>query len=126
MNLWLVFAALNGALAVMAGAYAAHGGREWLSPEALGWFEKAVRYQMAHALALIAVVILGTRAVVGWSPALTVSAWAFCAGLVLFCGGLYVMAFTGNAAVGRVAPLGGMSFMIGWLALAWQGLRAAP
>lgn len=119
MNLWLAFAALNGALSVVAGAYAAHGG---LSPEAVGWFEKAVRLQMVHALALIAVVLLGMWET-GWSPALTVSAGAFCAGLVLFCGGLYGMALTGNGAFGRMAPLGGMSFIIGWLALAWYGLH---
>lgn len=112
---WIVFSALNGAVAVGAGAYASHALAG--DPRAQELFRLAGQYQMWHALALIGVVALAGRAV-GWSRlALRAAGWLFVGGILLFCGTLYALATTGPLPVAMTAPAGGWSFMLGWLAL---------
>ena len=104
------------ALAVAAGAFGAHGLRGRLVPDMLMTFEIGVRYQMYHALALLAVGLALSR----WpSSTLTVAAWLFVAGTLVFSGSLYALALTGQRWLGAVTPLGGAAFIAGWLALAW-------
>ena len=110
-------AAVNGFVAVAAGAFAAHGLSGALTPHALTIFETAARYQMYHALAL------GLCAATSREIAIRVPAWAFLAGIALFCGSLYGLALTGIGAFGFVTPAGGVAFLIGWAALAWAALR---
>ena len=110
---WLAIAAINGALAVMAGAFAAHGLKARLSADMLSVFETGARYQMYHALAI------GLCALVGAPKA----GWAFLAGIVLFCGSLYLLALTGNPLMGAVTPLGGLGFILGWGLLAWRAFK---
>ncbi len=120
---WIVFAALNGAVAVGTGAYASHGLAA--DPHAQELFRTAGQYQMWHALALIAVAVLAGRAR-GWPlAALRLAGWLFVIGVLLFCGTLYALAVTGPLPVAMTAPAGGWSFMLGWLALglAALGLR---
>ena len=115
----LIYAALNAACAVALGAWAAHGlgGGEEGAAATVG---TAARYQMWHALALIAVVLLGGRMGPGWAMRLCgVAGGCFAAGQVFFVGGLLASAFAG---VGWPAPIGGLLFIIGWLALAGAGL----
>ncbi len=119
-----VFAALGGAsafIAMAAGAFGAHALRSRLSPELLAAFETGARYQMYHALALLAVAWAMTR----WPvPAVRAAGWLFVAGTVIFSGSLYLLALTGTRTVGAVTPLGGLAFLAGWLALAvgvWRG-----
>ncbi len=78
-------------------------------------FETAVRYQMYHAFALIAVAWVASRAP-GQMP--SAAGWLFVAGTVLFSGSLYAMTFTGVGALGAITPLGGVCFIAGWIALA--------
>ena len=107
--------ALSAFIAVAAGAFGAHMLRARLSPELLAVFETAARYQMYHALALIAVAFALAR----WpSPATRAAGWLFIAGTVLFSGSLYLLALTGTRWLGAVTPLGGLCFLAGWLALA--------
>jgi uncharacterized membrane protein YgdD (TMEM256/DUF423 family) len=115
MKPWLAAAAVNGFIAVAAGAFAAHGLSGVLTPDARAIFETAARYQMYHALAL------GLCAAAPREIALP--AWAFLAGIVLFCGSLYGLALTGEKAFGFVTPFGGVAFLIGWAALAWAALQ---
>ncbi|SMH62466.1 DUF423 domain-containing protein [Azospirillum agricola] len=111
---WIVFAALNGAVAVATGAYASHGLAG--DPRAQELFRTAGQYQMWHALALVAVVVLAGRAD-GWARgALRLAGWLFVAGILLFCGTLYTLATSGPLPVAMTAPAGGWSFMLGWLA----------
>ncbi|KAA0576507.1 DUF423 domain-containing protein [Azospirillum sp. B21] len=123
-RIWIVFAALNGAVAVAAGAYASHGLAG--QPQAQEWFRTAGMYQMAHALALVLLVALGSRlsARAGGKLALRVAGWLFCAGILLFCGTLYALAMVGPLPVPMTAPAGGWSFMLGWAALAVAALLA--
>jgi len=102
-------------LAVAAGALGAHALRGRLGPDSLSVFETAARYQMYHALALLAVSWASTR----WSESLTQSAgWLFTVGTVLFSGSLYGLAFTGVRWLGAITPLGGVAFLAGWICLA--------
>lgn len=114
--MWMMLGALSAFVAVLAGAFGAHGLKQHLAPDLLITFEVAARYQMYHALALVATGLLAGRA----DPrCLTIAGWAFIAGTLLFCGSLYALALTGVRGLGAVAPLGGAAFMLGWLTLAW-------
>jgi uncharacterized membrane protein YgdD (TMEM256/DUF423 family) len=100
--------------AVGLGAFGAHGLRSMVTPELLAVFETGVRYQMYHALALVAIGLAFTR-LQGRAAA---AAWLFVAGTVLFSGSLYVLTLTGTRWWGAVTPLGGVAFLAGWIALA--------
>jgi uncharacterized membrane protein YgdD (TMEM256/DUF423 family) len=123
-RIWIVFAALNGAMAVGTGAYASHALAA--QPQAQEWFRIAGQYQMAHALALVLLVALGSRIGSGRPAglALRIAGWLFVAGILLFCGTLYALGTIGPLPVPMTAPAGGWSFMLGWLALAVAALRA--
>lgn len=109
-------------LAVAAGAFGAHGLRSRLSDELLAAFETGARYQMYHALALLAVAWAHTR----WpGGVVSVAGWLFVAGTVVFSGSLYLLALTGQRWLGAVTPVGGVAFLLGWLALATGVLRGS-
>lgn len=109
--------ALNAALAVAAGAFAAHGLRGRLETGALEVFETGARYHIYHALAMIVAGLLVERA------ATSTAGWIFQAGIVLFCGSLYALALTDVKMLGAVTPFGGLAFLAGWLWLAWCAWR---
>jgi uncharacterized membrane protein YgdD (TMEM256/DUF423 family) len=124
MRCWLIIAALGGFSAVGLGAFGAHLLQAALPAHEMALFETAVRYQMWHSLALMGVALaMGKTA--AHQPALTVSAWAFAAGMVLFCGALYTIALTGSRAFAPLAPLGGAAFLLGWASLALAAWRRA-
>jgi uncharacterized membrane protein YgdD (TMEM256/DUF423 family) len=110
---WAGIAAINGGLAVMAGAFAAHGLKAHLSADALSVFETGARYHMYHALAIALAAGLAARR----------AAWAFMAGIVLFSGSLYLLALTGVTLLGVITPLGGLCFIAGWGLLAWRAFK---
>ena len=116
MRLWLLLAGVSGASAVIAGALAAHAADQ----AAADRLATAVRYQMWHALALLAVAWLASS---GGGRVAAIAGWAFVAGTVLFCGSLYLSVLTGTDAATSAAPAGGAAFILGWLALALEGLR---
>ena len=107
--------ALSAFASVAAGAFGAHALRTRLAPDLLAAFETGARYQMYHALALLAVAWAVTR----WPGQLVVwSGWLFLAGTLLFSGSLYALALTGARWLGAVTPLGGICFLAAWLTLA--------
>ena len=112
--------ALNAAIAVAAGAFAAHGLRDRLDARALEVFETGARYQMYHAFAIIVVGIFVTA---GASRGTQAAGWLFQTGIVLFSGSLYALALTGVQGLGAVTPLGGVTFLAGWLWLSWTAWR---
>ena len=116
---FLLVGALAAFLAVALGAFGAHGLRNRLSPEMLGVFETAVRYQMYHALALLLVSLM-MGATGGW--AIRAAGWAFTAGIVLFSGSLYLLAITGTSTFGAITPIGGLAFLVGWACVIVAGL----
>lgn len=107
---------------VGAGAFGAHGLRARLGADLLAVWETAARYQLFHALALLAVALAASR----WpAPAWAAAGWLFTAGIVVFSGSLYLLALTGTRWLGAVTPLGGLCFLAGWAAAAWAGRAAA-
>ena len=121
VRLFLVIAAVLGGLSVAGGAFASHALREKLTERSLEIFETGARYQMYHALALLAVAILLNRSDVAQSL-LTVSGFAFIAGVLLFSGSLYALSLSGIKVLGAVAPIGGVAFLVGWGCLAVAAL----
>ena len=118
---FIALGAINGLLAVAFGAFAAHVLRDLLSAGMLATFQTGVDYQAMHALALLAVGILGRH-----SDRLTLlrwSGWAFASGILLFSGSLYILALTDIHWLGAITPLGGLAFLLGWALLAWQAVR---
>jgi len=127
-----VAGALLAGLGVGLGAFGAHGldkalesqGFEANLAQRIGWFETAVRYQLYHALGLLALAALAQRATGGaWGVATA----AILIGVALFCGSLYAMTFLGDAwrKLGMVTPLGGLAFIVGWAIAAiaaWRNL----
>jgi uncharacterized membrane protein YgdD (TMEM256/DUF423 family) len=120
---WLLVAAINGFLAVAAGAFGAHGLQGRLDSHGQSVFETAARYHMYHALA-IGFAALAARNAAAASAANVASAF-FLAGIVLFSGTLYLLALTGARALGFVTPFGGLAFLVGWTALAWAATKLA-
>jgi len=110
---WLGIAAVNGALAVMAGAFAAHGLKAHLSADSLAVFETGARYHMYHALAMALAALVSAR----------LAAISFMAGIVLFSGSLYLLALSGIPILGVITPLGGLCLIAGWALLAWRAFR---
>jgi uncharacterized membrane protein YgdD (TMEM256/DUF423 family) len=112
---FVLIGALAGVVGVALGAFGAHGLRARLSPEMLAVFETGVRYQMYHALALLALGALGPTIS---GRLATVAGWSFTAGIVIFSGSLYLLALTDVRTLGAITPIGGVAFLLGWACLA--------
>ncbi|MCR9221309.1 MAG: DUF423 domain-containing protein [Alphaproteobacteria bacterium] len=110
---------LTGALAVGMGAWSAHGLDALYGAQAADRAALGAHYQMVHAAAAFGAFLM-TGA--GRRPAAARAAlWLFLAGCALFPGALYGLALGGPSGLGAVAPFGGLSFLLGWLALGWAG-----
>ena len=104
-------------VAVALGAFGAHSLRTKLTPEMLNIFEVGVRYQMYHALGLIAVAWATTR----WPEVnFTSAGWCFIVGIVIFSGSLYLLSATGERWLGAITPIGGLAFLAGWAIMIWS------
>ena len=110
----LMTASILLALAVAIGAFGAHGLKAHLSDEMLQTYKTGVEYHFYHAIGLL---LVGVLAVTMPSAYLKWSAILLTAGIVLFSGSLYVLAVTGIKALGAITPLGGLSFIAGWILL---------
>ena len=116
---FVLIGALAGFIGVALGAFGAHGLRGRLTPEMLAVFETGVRYQLVHAVALLAVAGLMGRLS---GSLITAAGWLFLAGMVLFSGSLYLLALTGITILGAITPLGGLAFLAGWACLAFAAI----
>jgi uncharacterized membrane protein YgdD (TMEM256/DUF423 family) len=119
---FLLMASIFGALAVVLGAFGAHALESRLSADLLSTYEVGVRYHFYHALALLGVVAVISR----WPEASAAvwAGWLFVAGIVIFSGSLYILAFTGIRWMGAITPIGGVAFIAGWLCLMWVAIKA--
>ena len=107
--------ALAGALAIILGAFGAHGLKDTLTQNGMiAIWEKAAWYHLVHAVILF---VLAQRPPVKSGPW-----WCFFVGIVLFSGSLYLLALTGSHWLGAITPFGGMCFIAGWI---WLAVRAA-
>jgi uncharacterized membrane protein YgdD (TMEM256/DUF423 family) len=111
----LAAGALLGASGVMLGAFGAHALRSALTPQAAGWWQTGVQYQMWHALALLLTAALPLRRV-------KLASLCFGLGALIFSGSLYLMALGLPRWLGAVTPIGGLALIAGWLVLGWSAL----
>lgn len=125
--IFIAIAAMIAALSVGLGAFAAHGLQQHLAPSSIEVFKTAVHYQFIHALALFGLgILLAVLPQQGGQlipSALTVAGIAWLIGIVLFSGSLYGLSIAQWRWLGPVTPIGGLSFIIGWVSLAvgsWQ------
>ena len=113
---FLIAGAVFGGSGVALGAFGAHALKARLDASSLSTWETAVLYQLVHGLALLVVgvwLLQGGPAVLRWAG------WGYLIGVLLFSGSLYLLATLGASWLGPVTPLGGVAFIIGWLALLW-------
>ena len=122
MNTFFIrIAAVLGAISVATGAFAAHTLKSIVTPEVLQIFETAVKYQFYHVIALLATGILFKEYA---GKKLQWAGWLFIAGIVLFCGSLYLLCLLKHLCpadrswVGAITPVGGICFIAGWLLMA--------
>jgi uncharacterized membrane protein YgdD (TMEM256/DUF423 family) len=111
MRASLVFAGILGFLGVLLGAVGAHLLKDQLSPKDLAIFETAARYQIFHALAILAV--SGRK-----GRFFRIASVLWIAGVLIFSGSLYLIVFTQVRSFGALAPVGGLALMGGWLCVA--------
>ncbi len=119
---WSGLGALLLGLAVVLGAFGAHGLRGRLDAYAMGIYEKAVFYQFVHALGML-MVPLFTRAEVITESTMAWVCWLLLAGILIFSGSLYALAVTGVRTLGAITPIGGLAFIGAWFLLGYRLLR---
>jgi uncharacterized membrane protein YgdD (TMEM256/DUF423 family) len=119
---WSGLGAILLGLAVVLGAFGAHGLRGRLDEYSMGIYEKAVFYQFVHALGML-IVPLFARAGVLTESSLEWVCWLLLAGILIFSGSLYLLAATGVRILGAITPIGGLSFIAAWFLLAFRLLR---
>ena len=117
---FLLWGAVSGGLAVAAGAFGAHALKDSMPPDRLAIFETGAKYQMYHALALLA---MSCRPASVQSRRLAAAGVLFIVGICLFSGSLYALAFTGIHGLGIITPFGGVSWLLGWALLVLAAFR---
>jgi len=113
---FLILGALQAALAVAMGAFAAHKLAATLDEAMLQTFRTAAIYQFHHALGLCIVALAAAH--LGHTRPLIVGGWLLFAGSLLFPGSLYLLVLTGKTWLGAVTPFGGAAFILGWILVA--------
>ena len=117
-KLFFISGSAAAGIAVILGAFGAHALKEKLAADQLQVFETAVRYQMYHSFALISVALLSEKFNTQW---LNYSGYLFMAGIILFCGSLYLLSTRNLLGIdnwkflGPITPLGGLCFICGWM-----------
>jgi uncharacterized membrane protein YgdD (TMEM256/DUF423 family) len=121
-RIFISIAAILAGLSVAAGAFASHALKTKLSDRAIEIFETGAKYQMYHALALLLIALLLSRAETS-TTLLTVAGYAFIVGIALFSGSLYALSLSGIKWLGAITPLGGVAFIVGWATVAIAALN---
>jgi uncharacterized membrane protein YgdD (TMEM256/DUF423 family) len=116
VKFWLISASIFGFLSVALGAFGAHSLKNVLDEYGKSIYEKAVLYQMFHAMALFAA---GMIQHLDKERSFSMAGWGFFVGIILFSGSLYLLAVTGIRWLGAITPIGGVAFLFGWFWLAW-------
>ena len=120
---FLILAGIFGATGVIAGAYASHGLAAMVEPRLVEIFATAARYQLVHAVALLALAMVSTfKFFRTWS---VVAGLAFTFGIAVFSGSLYLRVLLDISSLGAVTPIGGLGLILGWVALIIAGWRAS-
>ncbi len=119
---FLLLGSINAMLAVMLGAFAAHGLKKSLPADLLAIFQTAVQYHFYHALGLLIIGLVAAQ--IPGSIWLKYSGWLMFSGILLFSGSLYLLSVSGIRWLGIITPFGGVCFIASWLLLAWSIYKA--
>ncbi|MDG0992338.1 MAG: DUF423 domain-containing protein [Luminiphilus sp.] len=118
---WIKVIAVNGLLSVVLGAFTAHILEGVLTAQRIETFNTAVDYQIYHTLALLGLICIDDKLLaMRWKK---YAAVFFLLGIILFCGSLYLLIATNISKLAMLTPLGGLSFMIGWIMLLFAAIR---
>ena len=120
LKIGLISGGLFAGLSIIFGAFGAHALKNQLSEYSLSVYDKAVLYQMFHALGILIVTLLGQ---IIKNLDVSLSIWFFVIGIVLFSGSLYILAVTDIKWLGMITPIGGMFFILGWAVLLYKSLN---
>ncbi|KGR75920.1 DUF423 domain-containing protein [Ureibacillus sinduriensis] len=113
----IISGAIHGLLVVALGAFGAHALDGVLDDYGIGIWEKAVQYQMFHAIAILAIGILMSPRLFGSAKQLKIAAICMNLGIFFFSGSLYTLALSGIGILGAITPIGGVLFLVGWVLL---------
>jgi uncharacterized membrane protein YgdD (TMEM256/DUF423 family) len=123
---FLFLGALNLMLAIILGAFGAHGLKTRVTPEQLSWWHTATSYHMWHALGLLCIGLLLLNLQLPQRQMARSAGWLLQSGIVIFCGSLYAMTLGAPRWLGAITPIGGISMIAGWALLAWATLHVKP
>jgi uncharacterized membrane protein YgdD (TMEM256/DUF423 family) len=115
--MWIVVAALSGAIAVVAGAFGAHGLRARVTADQLAAWTTASQYHLLHSVVLLAIALYATHS----GETIKLQGSLFSVGIVLFAGSIYLLVLTGQRWIGPITPIGGLCLIAGWVSLLWLG-----
>jgi uncharacterized membrane protein YgdD (TMEM256/DUF423 family) len=121
-KLFLSLGSISGALAVLIGAFGAHGLKDKLCDQMLAVYKTGVEYHFYHTLALLGIGLLSLHYK---SALLTASGWSMVAGIILFSGSLYALSISGVKILGAITPIGGLFFIAGWVLLVLAVIKAS-
>jgi uncharacterized membrane protein YgdD (TMEM256/DUF423 family) len=121
-KLFLALGSLSGALAVIIGAFGAHGLKDKICEEMLTVYKTGVEYHFYHTLVLLGIGLLALHCE---SKFLVASGWSMVAGILLFSGSLYALSTSGTKILGAITPIGGLFFIAGWILLAAAVLKSS-
>ena len=124
---FLLFAAINGMIAVILGAFGAHALKNSISASLLSAYQTGIQYHFIHVLALVglALFILRLPSAVAVPLPLIVTGYLWMVGVMLFSGSLYGIAIGAPSWFGPITPLGGLLLIMGWLSFA-IGIARSP
>ena len=119
---WVCTGAFLGFLSVVAGAAGTHWLETFIDEKYADTFQTAVGFHMVHSVALVAAALVVER----YKPGIIhfASLWLLLAGVIIFCGSHYALAFTHIWVFGVTAPVGGICLVLGWLALAFGSMSS--
>lgn len=118
---FIAIGATSALLAVIFGAFAAHGLKTSVSDHYLDVFKTSAQYQMYHSLGLILIGVLYQSKP---DTSLKVSAWLMMAGIILFSGSLYALVLSNQTWLGMITPIGGTAFIIGWAFVVYSQIKS--
>jgi uncharacterized membrane protein YgdD (TMEM256/DUF423 family) len=116
MNILAGVTSILGFIAVLLGAFGAHGLQGSTAPEMVSLWQTAVQYQMFHVLALLSVILISNRS---YSFLWNIVGWLFATGVIIFSGSLYLLVITDIKVFGMITPVGGGMLLTGWLLLSF-------
>lgn len=115
-NIKLIIAGLFGFLGVAIGAFGAHGLKSILSEKMLETYHTGVLYHLIHSVVLLAIALANKKG-------LAKAFYFITAGIILFSFSLYFYTITGVTTLALITPIGGVSFLIGWVLVLIEGLK---